>query len=607
MPHRWTCPQGHEWDASPEESAAGACPVCGAQVVRAAPVTVEFASDTAGAGNSGTGAVVPPGRGATWPVVRGYEILAEMGRGGMGVVYKARQLSLQRLVALKMIQAGSASSHAARFRLEAEAVAQLQHPNIVQIYEIGDTDGQSFFALELVEGGTLSGRLRQGALPPLEAARLVETLARAVHHAHERGIVHRDLKPANVLLLPDGTPKIADFGLAKRLEGPGVTLSGSAILGTPSYMAPEQAEGRTNQVTRSVDVYALGATLYELLTGRPPFRADTPLNTVLKVVHEEPPPPSGVRAGIPRDLETICLKCLRKQPGERYASADALADDLRRFAQGESITARPPRAWERWRYWLRRHREAVAIAFGALGLLALLMVALRPFGPPPPEPPTPGKPNPVNPKAQPLALPAELALVPRDAFAFVSVAVGDILGREGLVELYEEISRLVPGAPTPNQIAAEMERQVGVAPKGIARVVLVKLDAEARRPKETVSKKWYFSPGLSREVVIAAAAQPFFLSPGAVTRAWLGHVHAQAQGALENLWFVGPDVPNDVVIVATAQPYDRDKIMEGYTKGASRHAHLGKEYLVSPRRGNMALWFASERIFVVAENASRMK
>jgi tetratricopeptide (TPR) repeat protein/tRNA A-37 threonylcarbamoyl transferase component Bud32 len=299
--------------------------------------------------------------------VPGHEILGELGRGGMGVVYKARQLKLNRLVALKMILAGGHTDiqDLKRFCREAEAVAALQHPHIVQIFEIGEQDGLPYFSLEYVEGGSLAKRLNGTPLPSRQAAALVETLARAMQAAHERGIVHRDLKPSNVLLTAEGTPKIADFGLAKRLDGhAGQTQTGS-IVGTPSYMAPEQARGRSKEVGPATDVYALGAILYELLTGRPPFRAETPLETVLQVRSDEPLPPSRLQPKLPRDLETICLKCLRKEPARRYASARELAADLDRFLGQEPITARPVSVWERAWKWARR-RPAVATLLGLL-------------------------------------------------------------------------------------------------------------------------------------------------------------------------------------------------------------------------------------------------
>jgi serine/threonine protein kinase len=267
------------------------------------------------------------------PVVTGYEVLAEVGRGAMGVVYKARQTGLNRLVALKMILAGPLAGPQLldRFRKEAEAVARLGHPNIVHVYDFGERQGLPFFSMELAEGGSLKDRLGSGPLPPPEAARLVRTLAQAMHHAHQRDIVHRDLKPANVLLIPDGTPKVTDFGLAKHLDSSDGPTQSGVVLGTPSYMAPEQARGRTREVGPRTDVYALGAILYECLTGRPPFKGDTALDTLDQVVQRDPTPPSWLRPDVPADLESVCLKCLQKDPRHRYASALELADDLRRF------------------------------------------------------------------------------------------------------------------------------------------------------------------------------------------------------------------------------------------------------------------------------------
>jgi serine/threonine-protein kinase len=276
------------------------------------------------------------------PCIQGFEILEVIGRGGMGVVYKARQVKLNRLVAIKMIWAGADGTDWAqgRFGVEAEAVARLQHPNIVQIHEVGEEGGRPYLVLEYVGGGTLAQTLHGTPLAPQRAAELALTLARAVQHAHGHGIVHRDLKPANVLLTPEGTPRITDFGLAKRLDADlGQTQTGT-VLGSPSYMAPEQAEGRTREVGPATDVYALGAILYELLTGRPPFRAATLMDTLEQVRTHEPVPPRSLQPKVPRDLETICLKCLEKLPAQRYASAGALAEDLQRFLDGEPIRAR---------------------------------------------------------------------------------------------------------------------------------------------------------------------------------------------------------------------------------------------------------------------------
>jgi serine/threonine-protein kinase len=321
----------------------------------------------------------PVARGTTSPAnavgqaIGGYEILGELGRGGMGVVYQARQARPGRLVALKMILAGrhAGPERRARFLAEADAIARLQHAHIVQIYEVGEHEGLPFLSLEYLPGGSLARKLGGAPLPPLEAAALVEKLARAVQYAHEHGVVHRDLKPANVLFTEDGTPRVTDFGLAKQ-ERPDLTSSG-AVLGTPSYMAPEQAAGDSRIVGPAADVYALGAILYECLTGRPPFRAATVLETLDQVRAQEPVPPRQLQPKVPRDVETICLKCLAKQPEQRYASAAALADDLQRFLQGAPVLACPPSAWYRFRKFASRNKLGLVI--GALMLILLVLLA----------------------------------------------------------------------------------------------------------------------------------------------------------------------------------------------------------------------------------------
>jgi tRNA A-37 threonylcarbamoyl transferase component Bud32 len=304
--------------------------------------------------------------------VEGYEIIAELGRGGMGVVYKARQTQVNRLVALKMILSSRHAGQEARkrFQIEAEAVARLQHPNIVQLYEVGEHDGHPFFSLEFCEGGTLAHHLKDEPISTERAARLAETLARAMHYAHERGVVHRDLKPANVLLDGAGNPKIADFGLAKRLDGDqGHTQTGE-IMGTPDYMAPEQAAGRTREIGPWTDIYALGAILYDMLTGRPPFQAPSVLEALELVRTQEPVPPSRLRLKLSRDLETICLKALQKEPQKRYTSALDMAEDLKCFLAGEPIKARPVGNIERAVRWCRRNRVV------ALLLMVLMVVFL---------------------------------------------------------------------------------------------------------------------------------------------------------------------------------------------------------------------------------------
>jgi serine/threonine-protein kinase len=301
--------------------------------------------------------------------VTGYTLLGELGRGGMGVVYKAWQHSLKRLVALKMVLAGGHArpEQVARFRAEAEAVAQLQHPNIVQVYEIGEHDGLPFFCMELVDGGNLAQKVSGGPLPPRQAARLTEAVARGAHAAHQHGLVHRDLKPQNIMLTRDGTPKVTDFGLAKNLFEQSASTDSSAIVGTPSYMAPEQSR-RDSDVGVPADVYALGAILYELLTGRPPFQGDSSVDILLQVRSQEPEPPSRHQPGLPRDLETICLACLAKEPGRRYASAEALAEDLRAFLEGRPVAARPLGVFRRVRDWADRWPVLTAGAGAVLGL-----------------------------------------------------------------------------------------------------------------------------------------------------------------------------------------------------------------------------------------------
>jgi tetratricopeptide (TPR) repeat protein len=310
------------------------------------------------------------------PDVPGYDILRELGRGGMGVVYQARHLTLKRTVALKMLLAGSHASadERQRFRTEAEAVARLQHPGIVQIYEIGDYQGLPYVALEYCGGGNLKSKLAGNSLPPAEAAHLVEQLARAMAVAHQQRIIHRDLKPRNILLADSGAAKIADFGLAKKLDDPGLTHT-RVVIGTPNYMPPEQARGDTSAVGPLADVYALGAILYELLTGRPPFVGASTEQVLAQVTGQEPVPPRRLQPQLPRDLETIALCCLQKEPGRRYASAAALADDLRRFQVGEPIMARPVGRLERAWKWARR-RPAVASLSAALLLAVVVGFAL---------------------------------------------------------------------------------------------------------------------------------------------------------------------------------------------------------------------------------------
>jgi serine/threonine-protein kinase len=333
--------------------------------------------------------------------VAGYEILQVLGRGAMGVVYKARQRGLKRVVALKMILAGGHASdlELARFRTEAEAVAQLQHPNIVQVYEVGEHNGCPYLSLEYINGGSLQSKLGGTPQPVLYAAQMIQVLAQTMEFAHRLGIIHRDLKPGNVMLtLPRapgsmestvspaplveqlyGTPKIADFGLAKRLEEDGGQTRSGTILGTPSYMAPEQAEGKSKGVGPLADQYAIGAMLYEMLTGRPPFRGESVWDTLDQVRTQEPVPPSRLQPKIPADLETICLKALQKEPSRRYSDCAALAEDLRRFVAGETILARPVGTLERYWRWCKRNQRVAVLAHSVFVLLILIIVGLVVF------------------------------------------------------------------------------------------------------------------------------------------------------------------------------------------------------------------------------------
>jgi len=311
-------------------------------------------------------------RGRVGMVFGGYEVVGELGRGGMGVVYRARQAKLTREVALKMLTGHYGADELQRFLGEAQTAAGLHHSNIVQIYEVGEIDGAPFFSMEFIEGGTLTEKLRKKLPTPRESAELLMSVAKALHFAHQHGVVHRDMKPQNILIDPDGVPKVADFGIAKRMNDDSALTRSGAVIGTPTYMAPEQAKGTSRDVGPAADVYSLGAILYEMLTGRPPFLPEESETAMtIRILTEDTPSPAWHRPEIPREIEIICMKCLQKDPRDRYSSAAAFAEDLRRFLEDEGILARPPSKIVKALKWTRRHPWKFTIST-ALLLLATL-------------------------------------------------------------------------------------------------------------------------------------------------------------------------------------------------------------------------------------------
>jgi serine/threonine protein kinase len=356
----------------PQDAPEGLCPHCLARVA----LDSEPASKPVAKGPPGEPAATITISPEAFVRVRyfgDYELQEEIARGGMGVVWKARQSSLNRTVAVKMILAGKLAGEAEvqRFHREAEAAANLQHPNIVAIHEVGEHDGQHYYSMDYVEGRDLGALVREsGPLPPARAAECLKTIAEAVHFAHQRGTLHRDLKPQNVLMDAAGVPRITDFGLAKFIERDDSLTKTGATMGIPSYMPPEQAAGHLDQVGPHSDVYSLGAILYELLTGRPPFRAETAVATMRLVMESDPVPPRKLNPDVPLDLETICVKCLEKNPVRRYPSANALAEELGRFLKHEPIQAVPVSAIRKAESWLRRHPWTL-MAAGSLMVMVL--------------------------------------------------------------------------------------------------------------------------------------------------------------------------------------------------------------------------------------------
>jgi ribosomal protein L7/L12/tRNA A-37 threonylcarbamoyl transferase component Bud32 len=357
----------------PSDGPQGLCPEC---LLKAAlPGQSVLESAATGLPDSSSATAIAPEAGVRLKYFGDYELLEEIARGGMGVVWKARQTSLKRDVALKMIRAGALAGPAEveRFLREAEAAANLQHPNIVAIHEVGEHGGQHYFSMDYVAGRDLGAIVKDGPLPPQQAARYVKIVAEAIHFAHQRGTLHRDLKPQNVLIDAADQPRITDFGLAKIMKDDSRLTQTGVVMGSPSYMPPEQAAGRHGDIGPASDVYSLGAMLYELLTGRPPFRGATAMATLREVMEAEPAAPRRLKADIPPDLETICLKCLEKSPSARYPTARALAEELERFLKGEPIQARPASTVRKAVSWARRHP-------GTLSAVAVLVIVTLAFG-----------------------------------------------------------------------------------------------------------------------------------------------------------------------------------------------------------------------------------
>jgi hypothetical protein len=393
MPLLQVCGQGHRWDPTTDkrpsvEDRWNRCPVCGGSVdlVSLRETHATAAADSAPELARPTG---PPS--GELPAITGYEVLGRIGHGGMGVVYRARHVASGRIVALKMVSSGAhaSPSERTRFRIETESVRRIRHPNVVEVHEVGEQNGLPYVALEFMDRGSLADALGGSQMPPRYAAELVELLARGVQAAHDQGVLHRDIKPGNVMLMTPpqddtlptavkllGVPKITDFGLAKRMDGEGAMTRTGAVMGTPSYMAPEQAEGKVKQFGPAVDVHALGAILYEALAGRPPFKGATMMETLDQVRTLEPTSPAQLVPGMPRDLSTVCMKALEKDPARRYESARAMADDLRRYINGQTIVARPMGSVERGARWVRKRAGMVTAAVVVLAALGVAAVAL---------------------------------------------------------------------------------------------------------------------------------------------------------------------------------------------------------------------------------------